>query len=193
MVVCNSCGSDDVEEKSWTKPNKDDEYVESCGEDEGHCCDCGDSHPLVDEETWDIDNRCEECNEIENDNNSDCSCSICEHCDNNQSAGKCICDTCNNCECKIDDCGCEICEGCNELDSQCTCAETILDEVVITATSSHPSVPIQPKINSTGGETNSLVTFKCLDCKHEFEASPNMTMCSNCLSDNIIQHGNNNS
>ena len=47
MVVCNICGGDDVESKSWTRPNDNDSYVESCDEDEGYCNECANSHLLI--------------------------------------------------------------------------------------------------------------------------------------------------
>ena len=224
MVVCDGCGSTEVEEKSWTRPNDDDEYVDSCDEEEGYCRDCGGNHSLIDKDEWDSDNRCGECDKINNtDNNKnfDCGCSICEECDENITAGECVCKTCDNCDVVEHDCCCDKCEDCDEVESKCGCVKdeeeppmpvitqsstasgdvnTYVDGVLDPTIVAGPGIMEQvkdatQKVKDAQAQirANAMVTWKCLDCKHKFEALSTMTMCESCLSDNIIQHGNNNS
>ena len=177
MVVCNNCGSEEVQEKSWTKPNNDNEYIDSAEEDEGYCEDCGDCQRLEDKDDWDNRNRCSHCLEINNEDVMNCECHICTGCGENDDAGECDCDKCDNCDISVTECCCDRCEDCHNVDSQCVCED---DEKKDEEVSAAPTT------------NNTMVTFKCLDCDHKFEALPTMTMCDNCLSDNIIQHGNNN-
>ena len=167
MVVCNDCGSTDVEVKAWVNPNNDNEYKGSYDDDDGYCNDCGEAgKSIVDKDTWDSDNRCDECNEINSGSTSDCECSFCTECEENETAGECTCEKCDECNDTVKECTCEPKEEEND----------VVEEVV----------PV-PVVYGTGGaeEESEMSIFYCNDCHYQFEAISTMCMCEKCLSDNI--------
>lgn len=181
MVVCETCGSDDVEVRAWVKPNKKNEYVEEIGDcDDSYCVDCGETdRNLVDKDEWDKKNRCDDCKERKLDDYEECTC-----------------DNCSNCSDKLSDCDCDRCDDCEHLTDNCTCrpiSDDNIAEIVkqakklkdkannLMGTTVSVKTSGVPVISSTPG----LITYGCLNCNQDFEVATHTTMCSNCLSDNI--------
>ena len=189
MVVCNDCGSTEVQTRAWVRPNNDDEYVESCEEGEGYCEVCGESDiTMVDKAEWDSDNRCNQCDEIHNDHNNECTCTICDHCDENVDAGECECSFCDYCDENrtAEKCECDRCDECEYFTEECQCENDDEDKAVPVAVPP-PPIPVGPVYHKMQQDAQDpgMAMFKCGDCSHEFEAISTMTMCESCLSDNI--------
>ena len=188
MVVCNTCGGDSIEKKAWVTVN-DEEYVEDLdsGCDDIHCNDCGDSTDTEEKDIWDTDNRCSHCEEISNETTSDCECSHCVHCDNNIDADKCECEICDYCDSVLQDCECkdeDEDENENENENYYAVQDNSFAAVQTSPAGGDMPIAVGPGIIEQIEDTG-MAKYKCHDCKEEYEAMVNLTMCIKCLSDNI--------